>query len=361
MLAPGTERPVLTSNAFEAIDHTWSAAPFRSPSAAHPRGSILIAGTHRELGERPRLVEIDLATWVVVHEVAVPTTGSFVGVAASDRGALVVVNEPDTDADAGDAVFVFDGDLTLKRSLRVRGSGTAAAAKDGIAVIATHLPGSRGGELRVVELPSGAQIGSTNVREPLMDEWVPRAQVLIHDDAVWSLSRGEGSYVLRAFSRDLKQVLASSKLSGAASVKSGPDGHPGPHYGDGRLAASPDGVLVLREGLIQSHGLHADRITSGLPATFRGEAPPAIDAGSGRVLMPTGELASSLDAKRADPVVVFRRGVWKWSSDGTHPIEYDSPVAAFFISGQGVIVTQNPGLRVSVLEWSAAARPDGGP
>lgn len=353
VLAPGSERPTLNSRVFEDVTHTWSAAPFRSPSATRPRGSVLIAG--RAASGQARLYEIDLATLKVVRDVQVPTSGSFVRAVASDRGAVVVVNEPDSDRDSGEPVYFLDTELVVQRTLRVEGSGTAATADGGFAAVATQLPDRKGGEIQVLELPTGTVVGSHRIREPLVDEWVPSAQVLLQDDTVWSLSRGEQSYVLRGFSRDSRQVVASTKLPGAASTRSGPGGHPGPHYGDGLLAPRPGGVLVLREDVIESYG---SRLERGLPIVRRPKGIPAVDPTSGRVLLPTGELAAGLDAQREDPVVIFRRGVWRWSADGTTALEYDAPVAAFFVSGQGVIVTRNPALRVTVLEWTGA--PAGG-
>lgn len=346
VLAPAGQQPTLKSRAFDQIVNAWSASPFRSPSASLPLGSALIAG--RSSRESTRLYEVDLETLEVLRDVPLPTSGSFVRVAASDSGAVAVVNEPDKDRDSGEPVFVFDAALSLKQTLHVRGWGAAADAEGAFAVIANQETDSEGGELRSIELPSGKELGQRRVDEPLADEWVPMAQVLIERDTVWSLSRGERSYVLRAMSRDLKQLIASAKLPGAASARSGPLGHPGPHYDDGLLAPGPGGVLVLREGKIESFDA---TLRPALPIRFESKGVPAVDPVSGRVLMPDGETAAGLDARRKDPAVVFRRGVWRWSTDGAVPIEYDAPVAAFFVAGRGVIVTRNPSLRVSVLDF----------
>lgn len=326
--------------------NAWSASPFRAPSAKLPGGSALVAG--RSSHGSARLYEIDLQTLEVLRETPLPTGGSFVRVAASDSGAVAVVNEPDTDRDSGEPVFVFDAALSLKQTLHVRGWGTAADAEGALAVIANQEADGKGGQLRSIELPSGKELGQRRVDEPLADEWVPRAQVLIEHDTVWSLSRGERSYVLRALSRDLKQLIASTKLPGAASARSGPLGHPGPHYDDGLLAPRPGGVLVLRGGAMESYDA---KLQPALPVRFESTGIPAVDPGSGRVLMPDGETAAGLDAPRKDPAVIFRRGVWRWSAGGEVPIEYEAPVAAFFVAGRGVIVTRNPSLRISLLDF----------
>lgn len=348
VLAPAGERPTLKSRAFDEIVNAWSASPFRSPSAALPRGSALVAGQSSR--EPTRLYEIDLETLEVLRDAPLSTSGSFVRVAASDSGAVAVVNEPHTDRDSGEPVFVFDAALSLKQTLHVRGWGTAADAEGAFAVIANQEADGKGGVLRLIELPSGKELNQRRVDERLADEWVPRAQVLIEHDTVWSLSRGERSYVLRAMSRDLKQLVGSAKLPGAASARSGPFGHPGPHYDDGLLAARPGGVLVLRDGKIESFDA---KLRPALPIQFGSKGLPVVDPASGRVLMPDGEAAAGLDARRKDPAVVFRRGVWRWSTDGDVPIEYDAPVAAFFVAGRGVIITRNPSLRISVVDWSA--------
>lgn len=357
VLAPGTERPELRSSTLDDITRVFDAAPFRAPSSARPKGSVIVAASPDTTGEVPHLYEIDLGSLRVVREARLPVNGSFAGVAASEQGVAVVVNEPDADRDSGEPVFLFDSDLVLRKSLRFEGAGTSVAVEGGTLAVATHT--AKGGSLETLELPGGNELGSRALAEPLMDEWVPQAQIAVRGGTVWSLTRGERSYVLRALSRDLKRVLASSNLPGAASVRRGPNGHPGPHHGDGLLAPTTDGVLVLREDGVESYSLLDSKLALGFPVRIPIVGRPAVDPASGRVLLQDGRLAAKLDADRADPVVVFRGGVWRWSTDGTYPIEYDAPVARFFLARQGVFVTKNPALRITVLEWSST-QPDGG-
>jgi hypothetical protein len=244
--------------------------------------------------------------------------------------------------------------LETEKTIQVEGHGTSVAV-DGTHAVYAAAEWTGTNQLVALEVPGGKIRGRRSVRGELVDEWVPTVQVVAKHERVWLLIRGRKHYELEAFSNDLSKLEGRAQMSGSEVVT---DGIPDRHYGDGLLAPSKTGVVVVRDGSMEEYGTS---LTGSLPMSYPG-APviPAMDDATGRFLLPTGHAAAGFGDKELNPVVVFRRGVWRWSSDGEVPLGYDEPVAAFFVGGRGVIVTRHPGLRVSVLDWSsvpAAAGP----
>jgi hypothetical protein len=349
VLAPGENRPRLTSAEFSDLHGMVDAAAFAPPSRSRLQGSLLVATT--EGGDDvSRVIEIDVATLKTVREVRLPVRGYGIQVAASEAGAVVVVRGVSGADRHHDSVFVLSPTLELEKTMQTDGQATSVAVDRSHAVYATAERGSIN-QLVAFEIPNGDVFSRKTVQGELADEWVPTVQVVAKHDRVWLLKRGRKHYELLAFSADLSKLEGRAQMDGTAALTEGPEGFPGPHYGDGLLAPSKDGVIVVRFAGMKEYDT---RLQFGHWVSWsKAPAKPAVDDATGRFLLPTGELAARFGDQELLPLVVFRRGTWRWSKDGEVPLRYDEPVAAFFIGGRGVIVTRYPGLRVSVLDWSA--------
>ncbi len=349
VLVPGPDRPhALKSTVLSGIQWVSSATPFRSPSAAHAEGTFLLGVP--QSSKPAQIVEVDIATRSIVGVHDLPAAGSFVRVAATNAGIAVAVDER-YDASDQDIVFVLDDAFRQRERLEIQGHGTNVHADGKLAIVGSTSSGSSGAELTALELPSGRTVGTRHVGGSFSDEWVPTAQVMVHGDRIFALSRGQEHYVLHSFSRDLRRPLAAVKMAGSELLTKGPMGMPGPHHGDGLLTSGPSGIVVVREDSID---LFDFDLAPELPVKLgmgRSPAIPGFDSVSNRVLFANGDGAKSLSDERTERAVAFRRDLWKWSSDGEVPLYYDEPFAAFFVGGRGVILTQHPEVRVTVLEW----------
>jgi len=303
------------------------------------------------------MIEVDLASLKPVRERRLPTGGTRIQVAASEAGAVVVLHDLSgarPEDRPHDTVLVLSPSLEIEKTMQVDGHGTSVAVDGAHAVYATT---ERTGTNQLVafDVPGGDVVARRTVNGELADEWVPTAQIVTKHERVWLLKRGRKHYELDAFSNDLAKLEGRVTMPGSDQLTEGYDVVAAPHYGDGLLVPAKDGVIVVRSETMTRYDAE---LRGGLPLVLP-DAPmkPAVDDATGRLLLPSGNAAESYGAKELLPLVVFRNGIWRWSSDGEVPLRYDAPVAAFFVGGRGVIVTRNPGLRVSVLDFGAVPPP----
>ncbi len=333
VIAPGPDRPSrLRSITLPNVRAVGNASSFRAPSAKHPDGTLVAMAAMTEGPDR--LLEIDVRSSSVVHS---HDSGDFRGdwLAATEHG--IIVNG---DESGPEEVFqILDSSYRLKKTLRERewsepgmhADGSLAAIYDG-----------RMREIMTVDLVSGEPIARRKLAGDPGGGW-SRPQVVVNGDRVFALARaGKTHFVLRLLSRDLK-LIAEKRIENGSTL---PDYMPS--YRDALLAHVPQGAaLVLNANSLTIYDRDLRVRYSRAPSdSFY---VPAVDPSTGRVLFESGMAAASLQDERAELSVVFRRDRQPKAPYG--PTHYNHPIFVAFMNEKGVIITNNPGARLTVVEW----------
>ncbi len=363
--APGHELSTVSL----AVRHATSAAPWASPTAEHPLGTVLVASLDEPLRtssldppsrERiPTVREIDVARGDIMatQRLAKSVTGYGLRIAATPRGAIVISGGSDEDYSPA-RIWILDRRLRVKTSLALgRDATDGNASADGdTAVLGYRFWTTINGEQRHREgvetfsLSSGARLGRTAFDQgpmpPRGERW---SQVVASGSRVYLLSRGAGIDVY-AFAPSLRRLFAQYHRKMSDEFRW--DGHAALVVGmRGVVVAGDDWATHLsrdlsREALVAAwpeEGLGNDRVQP---------AQGSADGATGRLLLDTGFVAPTLTSL-PERVAQFSREPYcprGTCEDAVRPYFDDEPVAAFWLAGRATIVTRGTALRIVVVD-----------
>lgn len=327
--APAPTEPAVRSAEILDGQRVSDAAPWKPPSAEHPRGTLLLAATKA-------IYEVDLESLSPVRHVELGAASYAVRLAATTSGAIATW-------DAGQGALrieTFDAELHRTHSLErpaVSCSGVSAE-RDRAAVVVQGTSGDH--TLELWEISTGRVLARRSFAGGVCAPLSERAHVLLRNGRVYYVKQGH-EVELRARSLDL------SKSLGSFLVVTEPEPQTISNYT--ALRAWDDDVFFsLRQ---RQFRLTPDlKLVRELPAS---NAVPSFEPGTGRALYRDGSTAER-HGQRRQILLKFESDTFNPESET--PVAKNEWVAFFFWGGRAIFVSQPPSVRLTVVDVEAKRR-----